>query len=151
MFDTVSEAAERLATSVSRRAFMGGLGKGALALAGAIGAILTIPGLVQAGHVCPCGGPQGTSGGWVCTYACPDGSTMTVAAKAPSVSAAYCIRDARSKNRAVTRNDLVDLVPRPYQESAGLQAMSCCPYRATLGTWTKLFSGRPLIQRKPTS
>jgi hypothetical protein len=83
MFDRVSEAAEKLATNVSRRQFMGGLGKGALALAGAIGAMLAFPDLVQARHFCSCTGSQGTSGGWVCTYACPDGSTLTVGAKAP--------------------------------------------------------------------
>jgi len=49
MFERVSQAAEKLASNVSRRAFMGGLGKGALALAGAMGAMLAFPGLVQAG------------------------------------------------------------------------------------------------------
>jgi hypothetical protein len=37
MFDRVSEAAEKLATNVSRREFMGRLGKAALAVAGALG------------------------------------------------------------------------------------------------------------------
>jgi hypothetical protein len=83
MFDRISEAAEKLATNVSRRSFMGGLGKRALALAGAVSAILAIPALVQAGHGCPCQGSQGTSGGWVCIYDCPDGSTLTVGAKPP--------------------------------------------------------------------
>jgi hypothetical protein len=64
MFDRVSEAAEKLATKVSRRAFMGGLGKGALTLAGAVGAFLAIPGLVHAGGGCPC--PIGT--GFCCQY-----------------------------------------------------------------------------------
>jgi hypothetical protein len=83
MFDRVSEAAEKLATNVSRRAVLGGLGKGALALAGAVGAMLAFPGLVQAGG-CSCGGGgQGGPGGWVCAYKCPDGSTLTVPAKAP--------------------------------------------------------------------
>jgi hypothetical protein len=45
MFDRVSEAAEKLATNVSRRAFMGGLGKVALAVAGALG----FAGAAQAG------------------------------------------------------------------------------------------------------
>jgi hypothetical protein len=65
MFDRVSQAAEKLATNVSRRAFMGGLGKGALALAGAMGAMLAFPGLVQAGGGACC--PPGY--GWVCEYA----------------------------------------------------------------------------------
>ena len=45
MFDRVSEAAERLATTVSRRAFLGGLGKASLAVAGALG----FAGAAQAG------------------------------------------------------------------------------------------------------
>jgi hypothetical protein len=84
MFDRVTEAAAKLATNVSRRACLGGLGKGALALAGAVGAILTFPGLVQAGGPCLCGGGgQGGPGGWFCIYQCPDGSTLTVPAKPP--------------------------------------------------------------------
>jgi hypothetical protein len=71
MFDRVSEAAEKLANNVSRRAFMGGLGKGALALAGAMGAMLAFPALVRAGGYCPCGNgyyfcclyANGTTGG----------------------------------------------------------------------------------------
>jgi hypothetical protein len=54
MFDRVSKAAEKLANNVSRRAFMGGLGKGALALAGAMGAMLAFPALVRAGGSCVC-------------------------------------------------------------------------------------------------
>jgi hypothetical protein len=73
MFDRVSEAAEKLATNVSRRAFMGRLGKGALTLAGAVGAFLAIPGLVQAGGKgCAC-----QSGSFCCLYTCPNGSTLT--------------------------------------------------------------------------
>jgi hypothetical protein len=49
MFDRVSEAAEKLATNVSRRAFLGRLGKGSLALTGAIGALLGLAGAAQAG------------------------------------------------------------------------------------------------------
>jgi hypothetical protein len=40
MFDKVGQAAESLATHVSRRGFMGSLGKGALALAGVLGGVL---------------------------------------------------------------------------------------------------------------
>jgi hypothetical protein len=50
MFDRVSEAAENLATSVSRRAFMGKLGKWALAVAGAVGAFAAVPSPLQAGN-----------------------------------------------------------------------------------------------------
>src|SRR5260370_35528295 len=49
MFDKVSQAAEKLATNVSRRAFLGRLGQGALATAGVLGATLAFPGQAQAG------------------------------------------------------------------------------------------------------
>ena len=48
MFDKVSQAAEKLATNVSRRAFLGRLGQGALITAGVLGATLAFPGLAQA-------------------------------------------------------------------------------------------------------
>jgi hypothetical protein len=67
MFERVSQAAEKLATSVSRREFMGGLGKGALALAGAMGAMLAFPGLVQA-RDCVCGSFQGPPAYVCCQY-----------------------------------------------------------------------------------
>jgi hypothetical protein len=72
MFDRVTEAAEKLATNVSRRAFLGGLGKGALTLAGAVGAFLAIPGLVQAGGGCTCS----NGGGFLCKYSCNGGTTV---------------------------------------------------------------------------
>ena len=40
MFEKISRAAEEAATGVSRRAFLGQLGKGALALAGVLGGVL---------------------------------------------------------------------------------------------------------------
>ena len=85
MFDRVNEAAEKLATNVSRREFMGGLGKGALALAGAMGVILAFPRLVQAGQqqLCHCF-HQDVIGGIVCTYGCPDGSTKTSSPTGPN-------------------------------------------------------------------
>jgi hypothetical protein len=61
MFDKVSQAAERLATHVSRRAFLGRLGQGALATAGVLGGMLAFGGKAQAyilwcgGHRCPPG------------------------------------------------------------------------------------------------
>jgi hypothetical protein len=84
MFDRVSETAEKLVTNVSRRAFMGRLGKGALTLAGAVGAMLAFPCLVQAGQGCPCGSQGVITGSWCCTYACSDGSTITTRTNAPN-------------------------------------------------------------------
>ena len=43
MFDRIGRSAEKMANAVSRRAFLGGFGRGALALAGAIGGILALP------------------------------------------------------------------------------------------------------------
>jgi hypothetical protein len=50
MFAKVSEVAERLATRVSRRSFLGRLGKGALALAGALGGVLAFSSDARAGR-----------------------------------------------------------------------------------------------------
>jgi hypothetical protein len=49
VFDKVGQAAERLASRASRRAFLGQFGKGALALAGMLGGVLAFPGRAQAG------------------------------------------------------------------------------------------------------
>lgn len=70
MFDKVSQVAEKLVTNVSRRAFLGRLGQGALVLAGATGAMLAFPGVGQAKG---CSGPCCQ----VCYYGCPDGTTVT--------------------------------------------------------------------------
>ena len=43
MFGKLSQAAEQLATNVSRRQFLGRLGGGALALATALGGLLALP------------------------------------------------------------------------------------------------------------
>ena len=73
MFDKVSQAAEKLATNVSRRAFLGRLGQGALATAGVLGAMLAFPGQAQADPpqatccVCRYLGPMGQ---YIYTYAC---------------------------------------------------------------------------------
>jgi hypothetical protein len=60
MFDKVSLSAEKLATNVSRRAFLGLLGQGALATAGVVGAMLAFGGEAKAitiggqlPHPCP--------------------------------------------------------------------------------------------------
>jgi len=52
MFDKIGDAAERLATNVSRRNFLGWAGKSALALAGAVAGLLALPGNAQAADVC---------------------------------------------------------------------------------------------------
>ncbi len=53
MFDRVSEAAEKLATNISRRAFMGLLGRGALGLAAVLGGVLSFSGQAEAaGNKC---------------------------------------------------------------------------------------------------
>lgn len=49
MFDRVSEAAEKMATTASRREFMGRLGRGAAVLAGVLGGLCAAPRLAQ-GH-----------------------------------------------------------------------------------------------------
>jgi len=48
MFDRVGSLAERVATDVSRRAFLGSLGQGALGLAAVLGGLLAIPGQARA-------------------------------------------------------------------------------------------------------
>ena len=48
MFDRVSEAAEKLATKVSRRAFLGRLGQSALGLVAVIGGVLAFPSQARA-------------------------------------------------------------------------------------------------------
>jgi hypothetical protein len=48
MFDRVGSLAERVATDVSRRAFVGRLGQGALGLAAVIGGVLSLPSQARA-------------------------------------------------------------------------------------------------------
>jgi hypothetical protein len=48
MFERVGRAAERVATGVSRRAFLGRLGKGALATAGVVAGMLALGGKAEA-------------------------------------------------------------------------------------------------------
>jgi hypothetical protein len=68
MFDRISAAAERLATNVSRRAFLGRLGQGALGLAALIGGVLAFPGDAQAAGKknCYCCKPFGGLGSLGC-------------------------------------------------------------------------------------
>ena len=56
MFEKLSQAAEQLATSVSRRQFLGRLGQRALVLAGVLGAVFASPGEADARQAgCPPG------------------------------------------------------------------------------------------------
>jgi hypothetical protein len=82
MFDKISEAAERVATNVSRRAFLGRLGKGALATAGVLGGVLafaseakagtcTQPWHCQFGAICCCGQCVYPRRGFRCPRPCP--------------------------------------------------------------------------------
>jgi hypothetical protein len=64
MFEKFAQAAERAATSASRREFLGRLGKAATAAAGAVGAVLLLAGDAQALE----------KGCWACVYTCPDGT-----------------------------------------------------------------------------
>jgi hypothetical protein len=75
MFERVGSLAERMATNVSRRAFLGRLGQGALVLAGAMGAMLALPGLAQA-KGCGSPGGGGVVGSCCCTYLCSDGTVL---------------------------------------------------------------------------
>ncbi len=52
MFDRFGSLAERVATNVSRRAFLGRLGQGALGLAAVIGGVLAFPAQALANHSC---------------------------------------------------------------------------------------------------
>jgi hypothetical protein len=52
MFERISDAAERVATNVSRRAFLGRLGQGALGLAAILGGVLAFPAQAEAGNSC---------------------------------------------------------------------------------------------------
>lgn len=87
MFDKLSEAAESLATNVSRRAFLGRLGQGALVVAGVLGGMLAAASTAQA-YGCPsgtsqCGARLGNccpKGQWCCrcnTYSDPGHCSTT--------------------------------------------------------------------------
>jgi hypothetical protein len=78
MFDKVTEAAERLATGVSRRAFLSGLGRGALATAGVLAGILAFGGTARAQVFCPSGYYRCSTSGPCCpnhTRCCTRGLT----------------------------------------------------------------------------
>ena len=67
MFRRFAMAAERAATSASRREFLGRLGKVAMGAAGAVGTVLLLSGNVQA-HAGTC---------WGCLYKCPGGGAKS--------------------------------------------------------------------------
>ncbi len=54
MFDKLSQAAERMAVILSRRAFLGGLGRGAALFAGAVGGVLLTATKARAGNTMCC-------------------------------------------------------------------------------------------------
>jgi hypothetical protein len=59
MFDQLMDAAERTATSVSRRQFFGRFGRMAVMAAGVVGGLLAIPTIAEAGSSkCCCAGPD---------------------------------------------------------------------------------------------
>jgi hypothetical protein len=53
MFERINQAAERAAAGVSRRMFLGRLGRGALVAAGALGGVLALPRPAEAKPPCP--------------------------------------------------------------------------------------------------
>ena len=57
MFEKVSQVAEHVATSASRRQFLGRAGQAAMLLAGALGGLLALPSAAEAaGGKCCCAG-----------------------------------------------------------------------------------------------
>ena len=62
MFERVGSFAERMATGVSRRAFLGRLGKGALATAGVVAGMFALGGEAKAIYFCP---PPQSFCGWI--------------------------------------------------------------------------------------
>lgn len=56
MFEKVSQVAEQVATSVSRRGFLGKFGRGAMTLAASVGGLLALPGDAEAAGGARCCG-----------------------------------------------------------------------------------------------
>ena len=93
MFDKVSQMAEQAATGISRREFLGKLGRGAMVAAATVGGILALPAVSHAGHkprLCGAGSVSGCVGQYegypcseerasgVCQGAKPRGDKSTV-------------------------------------------------------------------------
>jgi hypothetical protein len=94
MFDRVGSMAERMATNVSRRAFLGRLGQGALVLAGAFGAMLAFPGVGQAkgcgDHACLGCCYTCSNGTVLCTPPNPQGRCNDTSKGCPFSAECYC-------------------------------------------------------------
>ena len=75
MFEKFSQLAEQAATNVSRRQFLGQVGRGAMTVAAVVGGLLALPNVAQAGGGRACSGPltsaecQGKNVGDLCTAA----------------------------------------------------------------------------------
>jgi hypothetical protein len=82
MFERLSQAAEKLAASVSRRQFLGALGRGAFAAVGIISGLLAVPGEATASPRCPHGMKLKTctNGQKIC---CPPGAVCVLFYGAP--------------------------------------------------------------------
>jgi hypothetical protein len=96
MFDRVGDLAERVATHVSRRAFLGRLGQGALGLAAVIGGVLAFPGEAGAGGV-----------KWCCV--CRSGGTYPVP---PTCYATTHSQGCRGTCSLVHCNDFPNICPQ---------------------------------------
>ena len=70
MFEKLMKAAERTATGVSRRGFLGRVGQGALVAAGAVGGLLLTAGDVRAGPTTCCQGKPCPAGHICCFTSC---------------------------------------------------------------------------------
>jgi hypothetical protein len=79
MFEKFANAAEQAATSASRRDFLGSVGKAAMGLSGAIGAVLLLP---EAAHA-------GEKKCRECIYTCADGRKTAIVGvrKCPATNA----------------------------------------------------------------
>jgi hypothetical protein len=69
MIEKLSQLAEQAATNVSRRQFLGRVGRGAMIAAAAAGGLLAFPAAATAGRRCP-------GGYYVCGYDRRDGDVI---------------------------------------------------------------------------
>ena len=87
MFEKVSQFAEQVATRASRRAFLGKVGQGTLALAGLLGGFLAFPTEAKADPRCP--------GQKICNHGnffacCPKSSRCCVCDFGPPIGTFAC-------------------------------------------------------------
>jgi hypothetical protein len=75
MLEKISQAAEKMATSASRRQFLGRLGRGAMAAAAALAGLLALPGDAQAARRRVCNNVTSDVSCWGATVGdpCVDG------------------------------------------------------------------------------